>query len=407
MLKVLNDPYADLYSAKQMANVLSQLSGSMTGIGVVLVKEKGRIVVRDVIADSPAESAGLQVEDELQQINGQAVKGALDDVTKRIHGAAGTVVKLKVRKRDGKMVDLAIRRQPIHFSSVGGLWRDGQGQSRYWLDAERGLAYVQIVAVDQKVAGKTQKLIEQLKGQGLKGLVLDLRNCPGGTLQAIPKIVGLFQKEGRLLTINSTNGGRDFVYDSDGNCWMGDFPVVVLINGGTTSAAEVIAGALQELGRAVLVGDRTCGKGSIQALVPVEGGEGLKVTVGEMLLPSGRRLQRVAGDPTWGVDPNDGFYVPLTAAGQQAAKAARQEFSRGQTTSPAKLTPELIQQKLADPQLAAAVRTLSAKVYGGQFAKVGQPLAALVAHYEQIRQRREHLLSQLKQLEGELGGSAE
>ena len=304
------------------------------------------------------------------------------------------------------MVDLAIRRQPIHFSSVGGLWRDEQRQSRYSLDPDQKLAYVQIVAVDKNVAGKTQKLIEQLKGQGLKGLVLDLRDCPGGMLQAIPKIVGLFQKEGRLLTIKSTNGGQDFVYDADGECWMGDFPVVILINGSTTSAAEVIAGALQELRRAILVGDRTCGRGSIQALVPVDGGEGLKVSVGEMFLASGRGLQRVAGDTTWGVDPNDGFYVPLTAAAQQGAKAARQEFSRGKATSPAKLTPEWIEQKLADPQLAAAVKTLSAKVSGGQFAKVGQPLAALVAHYEQIRQQREHLLGQLKQLERESGGSA-
>jgi hypothetical protein len=204
----------------------------------------------------------------------------------------------------------------------------------------------------------------------------------------------------------TTVGERTFHYDADGAGWVGDFPLVVLINPATVSSGEVIAGALKERGRAVLVGDRTRGKGTVQSLIPIEGGEALKVTCAEMFLPSGRRLQRVDGDPAWGVDPSDGFYVPLTASRAEAAKTARDQFANHGAASPQRLTPEWIEQKLADPQLAAAVRALSAKVSGGEFAKAGQPLTALAAHYEQMRQQRDRLLTQLKRLDRELGVSA-
>ena len=120
-------------------------------------------------------------------------------------------------------------------------------------------------------------------------------------------------------------------------------------------------------------------------------------------MPNGRRLQRIDGDPTWGVDPDDGYYVPMAISEQQAAIAAREKYAGGKEAGPETLTPQTIEKKLADPQLAAAVKTLSAKVANGEFTKVGQPLAALVAQLERLRQQREQLLIQLKQLDSELG----
>jgi carboxyl-terminal processing protease len=400
MLQSLNDPYAVYYSTEELADLNVQMSGQLVGIGVDLAMEKDRVVVRKSLPDSPAESANLQAGDELLQIDGQPMNEGLKGVVKMIRGDAGTVVKLKVRKKDGTEVDLAVPRRPIHLPNVCGLWREN-GQWRYWLDTDQKIAYVQIVAIDKDAASRTKELIGQLQQQGLNGLVLDLRGSPGGLLSTALEIVRMFQKEGRLLTVKGENGV--FAYDADGKGWIGDFPMVVLIDGMTSSGAEVMAGVLQERGRVVLVGDRTRGYSSLQSIVPIEGGKAIKVTVAEMLLPSGRRLQRVAGAAAWGIDPDDGFYVPMTAADQQAAKVARREFVTGKQTTPEKLTPELIEKKLADPQLSAAVKALSAKVSGGKFTKVGQSLAALSVQHEQLRQQRERLLIQLKQLDSELG----
>jgi carboxyl-terminal processing protease len=401
MLQALDDPNADYYSAKELARFEQYTGGTLVGIGVELGKNKDHPVVMNVFTDSPAESAGLRPGDELLQVDGQSVNANIDEVANRISGPAGSVVKLKVHTKDGKDVDLAISRRPIQIPQVCGLWREENRQWRHWLDPDQKLAYARIAGIDKNTPDKTKELIEELKRQGLKGLVLDLRDCPGGLLVKALELAGLFQKDGRLLTVKGKD--RETVYDADGKNWLGDFPLVILINGATSSGGELIAGILQERGRAVLVGDRTFGKGTIQGIFPIENGEAIKATVAEMILPSGRKMHRVAGNPAWGVDPDDGFYVPLNAEGQQAVKAARGEFAGGKQSAPAKLTPELIEKKLADPQLAAALKTLSAKVSDGRFAKVGQPLSALTAQHERLRRKREQLMSELKQLDRELG----
>jgi carboxyl-terminal processing protease len=404
MLQSLNDPYAEYYSTDQMADLQRQLSGRFVGIGVELVKKNNHIFVQRVFAGSPAKSAGVQPDDELQLIDGKSVTGDINDASKMIRGAADTTVEIKVRKKEGAVVAMHIKRRPLELPAICGLWLDEQGKPRYWLDPAQKLAYVQIASVGEDAAAKARALIEELKKEELKGLVLDLRDCPGGLLSKALDIVGLFQKGGLLLTVKEKDSQQTFA--ADGKNWLGDFPVVILVNGATASSGEMIAGVLQDRGRAVLVGDRTFGKGTIQGLFPIDGGETLKVTVAEMYLPSGRRLQRVAGDAKSGVDPNDGFYVPLSAADQDAAKAARQGIADGKQTAPTTLTPEWIEKTLADPQMASALKTLSAKAAGGDFVKVGQPLTALIAHYENVWRERERLLIQVKQLDRQLGEAA-
>ncbi len=406
MLQSLDDPHAKYFSASELAELKQLTEGQITGIGAELRKEEGRVVVPNVFPGSPAERAGLRPGDELLQIDGHPLPRELTDVVHKLRGAAGTVVKVTGRRRDGTEFQCAITRGPIQIPEVRGLWRTGSGAPQHWIDPDLKLAYLQITTFNPAAVSQTRKLIEKLKQGGLKGLVLDLRDSPGGLLAAAIDFVSLFQKEGKLLIVKGQQG--DEVYAAKGQSWLGDFPLVVLIDGTTASAAEVAAGALQEHGRAVLVGDRTFGKGSVQTLIPVDGGEALKVTTAQMVLPGGRRLQRLPGEATWGVDPNDGFYVPLSAAGQEAAKSARRQRDLGDASRPEKLSPEAIATELADPQLAAAVKTLSAKVSGGEFAKAGEPLTTLVTRHrraQQLQDQRQKLLNQLQQVDRELGSA--
>ncbi len=397
MLQSLNDPNAAYISSDKIADIKQFVEGELVGVGVEIRKYKNRIEVAKVLPHSPAESAGLQAGGELLEIDGQAVTEDLAGVARMIRGTPDTTVKIKVRKTDGTTADFVIPRRSIQIPSISGLWRNDDNQRQYWLDFDRKLGYVRINSIDANTPKLTEEAIRQLKERGLQGLVLDLRDLPGGLLSSGLDVVGLFQKDGRLLTVKRKDGEENF--EADGMNWMGDFPLVVLINNNTTSAGEVMAGVLQLRGRAVLVGDRTFGKGTVQSIFDIDGREALKLTLGEMILPNGRRLQRIAGDAVWGVDPDDGFYVPMTVAERKAASAAREKNVVGE----APLTPEKIEKDLSDPQLAAAVKTLSAKVADGEFTKVGQPVAALTAQLERLRLQRDETLARLKQLDGELG----
>src|SRR5262249_11451344 len=158
-------------------------------------------------------------------------------------------------------------------------------------------------------ATEVEAAIDKLQKEGLKGLILDLRFCPGGLLNQGVDVGKLFLKEGTIVTIKGTKG-LESVYKADGKP-VGDFPMLVLINAQTASAAEILAGALKDHNRAVLLGTRTYGKGSVQSILSVDGGGALKLTVALHYLPSGRNIQKHPGAKTWGVDPDDGFYVPL------------------------------------------------------------------------------------------------
>ncbi len=332
-------------------------------------KEAGRLIVVHALPGSPAEKAGLRGGDELLQIDRQPVPGKLFEVVLKLRGAAGTLVGVKVRRKDGTEAELAITRGPIQVPALRGLRRTGGDAWQYWIDSDQKLAYMQIAFFNSAAVSQTRELIGKLKQQGLKGLVLDLRDSPGGILAAAVDFVGLFQKEGKLLIVKGRQG--DEVYSAKGQSWQGDFPLVVLIDGTTTSAAEVVAGALQEHGRAVLVGDRTFGKGSVQSLISVDGGETPEGDHGHHG-PARRPAIAARGRNDLGHRPERRLLrPPFRREAKQAARSARQHRDSSEAVASAKLSSDAIASELADVQLAAAVKTLSAKVCGGEFVKVG------------------------------------
>lgn len=411
MVKGLNDRFSEYLTPDELTQVEQQFRGSLTGIGVQLRVADAGITVMTALEGSPALEAGLRPGDLVESIDGKATAGlTMQEVVKRILGPAGEVVKLRVVHADGVVEEMPIKRARITIRTAEGFRRGDDDRWRFLLDDRHKVGYLRITQFTGQTAGEVREALLALKKDGLKGLLLDLRSCPGGLLQQAIKVCALFLKDGTILT---TRGPRkeEQSWKADGKDYLGDFPLVVLLNGETASAAEIVAGALRDRDRAVLLGTRSYGKGSVQAVLKLDEGGALKITTAYHYLPSGRNIQKRPGEKTWGVDPTDGYYLPLT---QQQTEALRRDYQRrsvlglkkeDRPKGPAPLTPQGLAERHADPQLGAALRTMVARLTGGEFIKVGKSNAVLLDHtlrLEEMRQKRATLQQSLQQLDRDL-----
>ncbi|MCI0684711.1 MAG: S41 family peptidase [Gemmataceae bacterium] len=407
LLQGVKDPYTDYIPAEQLRTWENQVQGRLVGIGAQLRSEDGRIIIVTPIDNSPALKAGLRAGDQIEMIDGQPARGLdVQEAVKRIVGKEGTVVKLKVVHADGEVKELAITRGPIRIPSVQGLERNRDGTWRHMLDNENKTGYVHISQFSSQTAKETRAAIEGLKKDGLKGLILDLRFCPGGLLDQSLQVCKLFVAEGLLLTIKGADK-KESAFRADGKDTVGAFPIVVLVNDKTASAAEILAGVLHDHNRAIVLGTRTFGKGSVQSLFKLDDGAAIRVTTAYYYLPNGRTIHKRPGAARWGVDPDEGYYLPLSKAQVeelQKNQATRYIIGNGRPKAPDRLTPKILEEGYADPQLAAAQRTLVAKLTGGEFLKVGQanPIYDSPARLDALQRQREVLLKDLLKLELEI-----
>jgi carboxyl-terminal processing protease len=205
--------------------------------------------------------------------------------------------------------------------------------------------------------------------------------------------------------------GKEQSWKAEGKATAGELPLIVLLNEQTASAAEIVAGALKENNRAVLVGTRSYGKGSVQSVLPIGEGQGaLKLTTALYYLPNGRSIQKHPGSKDWGVDPTDGDYVPLNAKQLDTllqGMGERELVGRRKEDKPkeVKVTPQTLAEDFVDPQLAAALKAMQARLKGGEFIKVGKPNAVFLEQFprrEEIQKRRESLLKLLEEANKEL-----
>jgi carboxyl-terminal processing protease len=369
MLRSL-DPYSGVLVPGEDNNALG-LSAERDGFGLE-VRDSGtsRLVVKDVLPGGPAQRAGLQRGDEIVLVRDS--DGREREMTEALNVLNGRVPLIKpdlgVLARP-EPIEVAFRRRGMkgerratlfwmHYrpESVFGVARRDDNSWNYWLDAEGKIAHLRLGGLADATPDELSEIIDQLRLDGLRGLVLDLRWCPGGSLKGSVKSAELFLGECTLATIHSRDGMPEQVFRSVEEDKLTGFPIVALVNEDSTGGAEMIAAALQDHHRAVLVGQRTHGKGNVQQLRSF-GTLGLKVTSGTIVRPSGKALHRFPDSKPsddWGVHPDRVFRISPDLGRVLKTRWEKQTLRPGGSTERLPLD-----DPLADPQHNAAVETLT------------------------------------------------
>jgi carboxyl-terminal processing protease len=301
------DPHSAYLDSEEFEEIRLSTMGSYPGIGIEVVPEDGAVRVLHPIDGSPAQRAGLKPGDEIVKIDDVDIDGDLAAATARMRGASGSTVKLTIRRKGAaSLLEFTVRRAQVEVSSV----------TQQTL--EPGYGYIRITSFTETTAEDLSHAVSQLKRdnrQGIKGLVLDLRDNPGGVLEAGVAVADDFLGQGVIVSADGRTPEARFRMDATGRDLINGAPLVVLVNGGTASASEIVAGALKDHGRALLVGRRTYGKGSVQTVMPLAHGGALKLTTSRYFTPSGTSIQGK------GIIPDiveDGPSEPAAAASRDA-----------------------------------------------------------------------------------------
>jgi carboxyl-terminal processing protease len=288
MLEELKDPYSVLLTGDDYRALTEQTSGNYAGLGIQIDVRDGWITVVAPLPDTPAERAGIQTGDQIVEVDGKSTEGWKNDqAVKALRGEPGSKIAVKVRRSGiADPITFDLTRATIHIRSVPpGTMFDG------------GVGYISLNPVAETSAQELRDEITGMRSKGMKSMILDLRLNPGGLLDQGVKVAELFLDKGQEIvsTKGRARGSSKEFYDEVKQLWP-DLPIVVLVNEGTASAAEIIAGALQDHDRAVVVGSPTFGKGLVQTLFPLGDGVALKLTTARWYTPSGRTIQRIAKD---------------------------------------------------------------------------------------------------------------
>jgi carboxyl-terminal processing protease len=364
------DPYSIYVPAAKEKEFENMLEGSFEGVGIELTQqENGDIQVVSPIPDSPALKAGVMAGDIILKVNGTDIKGEkIADVQKLIKGPLGSDVKLTVRHVDGTEKELTMQRQQIVLPTIMGYRRDAGDAWDFWVSKNPKIAYIRITQFTSDTYTELKKAMDQVLPNGMEGLVLDLRFNPGGRLDQAKAVVNLFISKGTIVVTRGLHRAEEVATATPDKALPREFPMVVLVNEHSASAAEIVAGSLKDNQRALIVGTRTFGKGSVQEIIPMQedGGE-LKLTVAYYYLPSGRLVHRKKGATDWGVDPQ--VSIPMSEEQEQKVllEQSREELfhkplplATRPTTGPGATQPTTVPatQPVVDIQLQQAVSTL-------------------------------------------------
>ena len=278
-VEAAGDPYTDYLTAAEAKRFQEDLKGNLSGIGAEIGIKQERLSIIAPLADSPAAAAGLKPGDQIRFINEEDTTGmSLDEAVGKIRGQAGTEVKLTI-VRTGQPQEVTIKRARIQVKSVK--WELKAGQ----------VGYLQVSRFGDDTLGLLQQGISELKQQGARSYILDLRNNPGGYLHTSVDVAGLFVSD-KVVVEERRQKGRSKELSAKGQAELEGAKLVVLINEGSASASEIVAGALQDHDAAKVVGERSFGKGSVQEIVDLSDGAQLKVTIAHWYTPKGRNIDQ-------------------------------------------------------------------------------------------------------------------
>lgn len=302
MVKSLNDPHSNYLSPQKYQTLMEQTEGSFAGIGVVMgMDNEQKIHIVGIMENSPGQQAGLQEGDEILAVDGVSVNEmSFDEVATHVRGEVGTNVVLTIL-RDNTSQDITITRDNIKLKTVAHKMLDNN------------IGYIQIVSFSEDTANEFNTAYEDLTNQGMQSLILDLRNNPGGLLTTCVEIAKKLVPKGEIVSIVDKQGNKE-TYTSDLETTQ--CPLVVLINGNSASASEILSGAIQDTKSGTIIGTTSYGKGSVQTILPMFEQDAVKLTIAKYYTPSGRSIDGVGITPDIEVDltENDTFDTQLAKA---------------------------------------------------------------------------------------------
>jgi len=295
LIDALGDPYSAFFPPEEYQDWQDSLSGEFSGVGIEITLRNGRVTVVTPFPGTPAYAGGIRPGDWIMAVDGDSTEGwTLKKTSSRIRGVAGTTVVLTVQHEDGTIRDISLVRQRIRIEAVRSEYR-----------AAENVGYIRILRFDSDTPRLLGRALFSFPLQNLAGLVIDLRNNPGGLLSAAVEAASYFVDRGAIVRTRGPSFGER-TFSSRGNS-VPNLPVAILVNKGTASASEIMAGAIQDHAMGVLVGTQTFGKGLVQEIVMhLPDGGAIKLTTGEYFTPTGRSVQDAGLTPDIVVERADG-----------------------------------------------------------------------------------------------------
>jgi carboxyl-terminal processing protease len=303
LVKSLGDPYTVFMNPEDAKSFSQELEGSINGIGAEVGIKDNRVIIIAPLDSSPAAKAGIMANDVIMTIDGVDTTGMdLNTAVSKIRGNVGTKVKLEIQRGETKQT-YEITRAKVDTKSVR------------WEIKDNNIGYIQITRFDSNTSTQIKSATTELSGKGVKAIVLDLRNNPGGYLDSAVVVASEFVKSGIVVsekTTEKTSTEQKYFASGKGTLTDTAIPMVVLTNGGSASASEIVAGAIKDNGRGILLGEKTFGKGSVQTVDTLSGGASIRITIAHWFTPNGKNISKE------GISPD--IEVKLT---EEEAKADR------------------------------------------------------------------------------------
>jgi carboxyl-terminal processing protease len=358
-----NSAYVRPADKERFFEVIDQQFGGI-GMEVAIDPKSKQLTVMCPLPNSPAAMAGIRAGDRIVRIDNAGTQGmSLNDALGLLRGETGAAVTLTIlHEGEETPVDIKLVRAVIQMDTVVGDTRNADGSWNFFLNAHDRIGYVRITSFAEQTVGELDHAMEWLLAHDMRGLILDLRDDPGGLLGAGIAVCNRFIDSGDIVSIRRRNGRVTQAYKADGSGTWLDFPMAVLVDGNTASAAEIVAACLQDHHRAVVVGQRTYGKGTVQELIELEKDCGaVKITSSSFWRPNGHNIHRLHNaqeTDEWGVKPNEGFQVAVSA--EDLVKLEQQRADREIVHTKGSIKPAT--EPIEDPQLNRALEYVESEI---------------------------------------------
>ena len=371
-----DDRYSDFITPEKLQRFHEVLDQQFGGVGmeVSLDRKTKQLTVISPLVDSPAYMAGIRAGDKILRIDGNSTQGlSLKDAVARMRGRPGQPITLTVlHEGDQEPVEVTIERAIIHVNTVLGDTREPDGSWNFFLEGYERIGYLRIITFAEDTAEELREAIDWLLEHDMQGLILDLRDDPGGLLRAATEVCDMFIQSGVIVTTRGRDKKIAKEWKASKNGTFPSFSMAILVNKDSASASEIVAACLQDHLRAVVVGQRTWGKGTVQEVITLQGERGaLKLTTASYWRPTGKNIHRTknAKQGDWGVTPNEGYEVLVE--GKQLIRLRLWRLHRDKPLGSGEQPDRNGSEPFVDRQLQRAVEYILGKV-GGKRVVSGQ-----------------------------------